>query len=220
MLCVRISIFAILASMSIAQQQPVPVEDEPHHHVVLKNEHILVMRVTIPAGQSTQYHIHPRDRVAIGISTSTLAEQELNKAQTPPGPSTPGRISARREDVPYTHRVINMGQTDFDVIDVEAFHRPEHPADGTAGTVIAENPSLRVYKYVLAAGASSPMHTHERPYLIVAATTMQLKMSAPDGQSMSYEIKAGDFHWIDSKVTHSLANVGSTEGQIVEVELK
>jgi mannose-6-phosphate isomerase-like protein (cupin superfamily) len=132
----------------------------------------------------------------------------------------PGRVSARQEDVPYTHRVINMGQTDFDVIDVEAFHRPEHPADTTAGTVAAENPSMRAYKYVLAPGASSTMHTHERPYLIVAATTMQLKMTAPDGQSMSHEIKAGDFHWIDSKVTHSLTNAGSTEGQIVEVELK
>jgi hypothetical protein len=33
-------------------------------------------------------------------------------------------------------------------------------------------------------------------------------------------LKAGDFHWVDSKVTHTLANDGAAEGQIVELELK
>jgi mannose-6-phosphate isomerase-like protein (cupin superfamily) len=45
-------------------------------------------------------------------------------------------------------------------------------------------------------------------------------MSSPDGQSSEHEVKAGDFHWVSTKVTHSLANAGSSEGQIVEIELK
>ena len=108
----------------------------------------------------------------------------------------------------------------FDVLDVEAFRRPDRPSGSAATNMAAENPSMRVYKYVLAPGASTPMHTHERPYLIVAATDLQLKMTSPDGQSMSHEIKAGDFHWVDNKVTHSLANDGATEGQLIEIELK
>jgi len=64
------------------------------------------------------------------------------------------------------------------------------------------------------------MHAHLRPYLIIAVTKMQLKMTAPDGPSFSHEIQPGDFHWIDSKVTHTLTNEGAAEGQIVEVELK
>jgi len=64
------------------------------------------------------------------------------------------------------------------------------------------------------------MHTHGRPYLILAVTKMPLKMTGPDGQSMSHEIQAGDFHWVDAKVTHFLTNEGTTEGQIVEVEMK
>lgn len=216
----RIPLLALIALTSMAQQPPVPVEQEPHHHVVLKNEHVLVMRVTVPAGESTFYHIHPRDRVAVGLSDSTLAEQVFNQPQGPSGPSTPGRVSARQEDTPYTHRVINTGSTAFDVLDVEAFHRPEQSSAGAAATVAAENPSMRAYKYVLAPGASTPMHTHVRPYLIVAATDLQLKMTSPDGQSTTHEIKAGDFHWVDKKVTHSLANAGTSEGQLVEIELK
>jgi mannose-6-phosphate isomerase-like protein (cupin superfamily) len=49
---------------------------------------------------------------------------------------------------------------------------------------------------------------------------MPLKMTAPDGQSSAHEIQAGDFHWVGGKVTHSLTNEGTAEGQIVEVELK
>jgi len=64
------------------------------------------------------------------------------------------------------------------------------------------------------------MHTHVRPYLIVSAKGFTLKMTAPDGQSTSHEVKPGEFHWVNTTVTHSLANVGSTEGQIVEIELK
>ena len=71
-----------------------------------------------------------------------------------------------------------------------------------------------------APGASSAQHTHERPYLVIAATRTQLKMTGPDGKTSTHEVKAGDFHWVDSKVTHTLANDGATEGQIVELELK
>jgi hypothetical protein len=64
------------------------------------------------------------------------------------------------------------------------------------------------------------MHTHERPYLIVAVTPMHLKMTAVDGRSLTEQVKPGDFHWVDSKVTHTLTNDGATEGQIIEIELK
>ncbi len=49
---------------------------------------------------------------------------------------------------------------------------------------------------------------------------MQLKMTAPDGQSSTHEIKAGDFHWVETPVTHVLANDGPNAGEIIELELK
>jgi mannose-6-phosphate isomerase-like protein (cupin superfamily) len=33
-------------------------------------------------------------------------------------------------------------------------------------------------------------------------------------------VKAGDFHWVDAKVTHALSNEGPAEAQIVEIEMK
>ncbi len=211
---------ATLTCPVMCQQGPVPVEQEPRHHLVFKNDAVMVMHVTVQPGDSTLYHTHSHDRIAIGLSDSTIAQQEWDKREETPTRSTPGRVSARQENKPYNHRVHNVGTTPFVVLDVEILTRPANPTSNAAGPIAAENPSARIYKHVLAAGASSAMHTHERPYLIVAATAMQLKMTAADGKSSAHEIKAGEFHWVDGKVTHSLTNEGPAEGQIIEVELK
>ncbi len=209
-----------LTGMNMAQQPSVPVDQEPHHHVVLKNDYVEVMHVTIPPGASTLFHTHSHDRVAVHLSDSTIALQQPGKAEDRPSPVKPGEITAPAlEGGPYTHKVHNVGSSPFEVLDVEILQKSNATSSPIA-EMAAENPSARVYRWVLAPGATTAQHTHERPYLIVAATSMQLKMTAPDGQSFTHEIKAGDFHWVDAKVTHSLSNQGSEEGQIVEVELK
>jgi quercetin dioxygenase-like cupin family protein len=203
------------------EDAPVPVEQEPHHATVLKNDYVLVMHVTLREGERTLYHIHSHDRIAIELSGATISQQKLREPEGPSTPTKPGEVSAATVDtLPLIHRVHNFGPGTFEVLDVELLQKPAQPSTSLAGPVAAETPSGRVYQWTLAPGASSPMHTHVRPYLIVAATKTPLKMTAPDGQSSSHEIQAGDFHWIDAQVTHSLTNEGTTEGQIVEVELK
>ncbi len=210
----------LLAAQKSFEDAPVPVEQEPHHHTVLKNDYVLVMHVTLSEGERTLYHIHSHDRVAIELSSANFSQQKPNESEGPSTPSKPGDVSAPVDAGPWIHRVHNFGPGSFEVLDIELLQRPQQPSASIAGPVAAENPSARVYRWTLAPGATSPMHTHNRPYLIVAVTKMPLKMTAPDAQSSSQEIQAGDFHWVDTKVTHSLTNEGTMEGQIVEVELK
>jgi len=200
---------------------PVPVEQEPHHHLVLKNDNLLVLRVILQPGESSVYHVHSVDDVAVWLGNTSSAQQLPNEPESAPVEQKPGNVTLRTlRETPFTHRVHNVGKGLFEVLDVEILQRPEHPSSAVAGPVAGENPSARVYKWTLAPGGATPMHTHERPYLIVAATGFNLKMTAPDGQSATHEIKPGDFHWVTSKVTHSLTNAGTGEGQIVEIELK
>lgn len=200
---------------------PVPVEQEPLHHVVLRNDSIIVMHVVIPPGDRSLFHIHSHDRVAIELTTSPITQQNLNEPEGPVTPTQPGELSIRTQAVaPLIHRVHNTGTAPFEVLDVELLQRPQNPSSAVATAVAAENPSARVYKWILAPGATTPMHTHERPYLIVSVTTLQLKMTGPDGKSLSDELKPGDFHWVDTKVTHSLSNEGPATGQLFEIELK
>jgi len=204
-----------------AQTAPVPVEQEPHHHVVFKNDSMIVMHVTLPAGERTLYHTHAHDRAAIHLTANTLTFQLPDEAESPTQESQIGEISAStRSDIPYTHRVHNIGPGTFEVVDVEFLQRPNEITSKPLAKVAAENPSARVYSWVLAPGASSAEHAHTRPYLVVAVRAMPLTMTAPDGKSLSEEVKPGDVHWVDSKVTHTLTNEGAFEGQIVEIELK
>ncbi len=214
-------IFAAQDASTPVPVEPVLVENEPLHHVVLKNESVVVIHLTLPPGDRTLYHTHTHDRVAIPLSSTSITQQVWNEKEGPPSRSEPGSFSALTlAGSAYTHRVHNVGVNPYDVLDVELLVRPQSPSPVIAATVAAENPSARIYNWILAPGATSAMHAHARPYLIVAVTGFSLKMAAPDGLSISHEIKRGDFHWVDAKVTHTLTNVGSTGGQIVEVELK
>jgi quercetin dioxygenase-like cupin family protein len=216
-----IALVTLFATQETSAPAPVPVEQEPHHHLLLKNDSLMVMRVTLQPGERSLYHIHSVDDVAVWLGHSSAAQQLPNEPESQPIEQKPGNISLRTlHETPFTHRVHNLGPGLFDVLDVELLQRPEHPSSAVAGPVAGENPSARVYKWTLAPGVVTPMHTHERPYLIVAATGFQLKMTAPDGQSFTHGIEAGDFHWVTTKVTHTLANAGTGEGQIVEIELK
>ena len=204
-----------------ARQAAVRVEQEPHHHVVLKNDSVLVTHVVIPPGEATLYHTHSYDRAAIHLTNNMITLQQMGQSESEQMPAKIGEISAStRKGDPLTHRVRNAGPGPFEVIDVEFLQRPVQPSAAEAAKVAAENPSARIYNWVLAPGASSPQHTHERPYLVISVTPMQLKMTGVDGKSSTHEVKAGDFHWVDSKMTHTLANGGTTDGQIVELELK
>jgi len=213
----------VLLSLVATQETsaPVPVEQEPNHHLLLKNENVLVLRVTLQPGDRSLYHVHSVDDVAVWIGSTSATQQLLNLPESSPVEQKPGNISLRTlHETPFTHRVHNVGPGLFDVLDVELLQRPERPSPAVAGPVAGENPSARVYKWTLAPGGVTPLHTHERPYLIVAVTGFPLKMTAPDGQSNTHEVKPGDFHWVSTKITHSLANAGNEQGQIVEIELK
>jgi len=205
--------------------KPVPVEEEPLHKVELKNDAITVMHLTLPPGQYTQYHIHTHDRVAIQLSATSTRQQEWKKSESAPNAVKPGDFSAMTlQGDSYTHRVHNVGKEPYEVLDIEFAQRPATPSPDLAGPVAAENPSARVYNWVLAPGATAPMHKHSRPYVIISVTALNLQMNSPDGQTAARAVEAGGFRYIDvplgGSLTHNLVNFGATPGQIVEVELK
>ena len=76
----------LLIPQKTFEDAPVPVEQEPHHHTVLKNDSVVVMRVTLREGERTLYHIHARDRVAVELSNCNISQQNLNE---PEGPRRP-----------------------------------------------------------------------------------------------------------------------------------
>ena len=218
--CLCGALLFILSTLVAAQQSPVPLEEEPHHHLVLKNESVMVVRVKLLPGERTLFHTHLYDRVTIDLSNATITRQKFGERESVLEATKPGDVATLESNGPYTHLVHNAGNAVFEALDVELLHRPTTAVGPAAAKVEAENSSARVYKWTLAPGATSAMHAHERPYLVISATPVMLKMTDPEGKSSTHEVKTGDIHWVDAKVTHSLANEGTTVGTIVEIELK
>jgi len=199
----------------------VPVEEEPFHKTVFKNAHLQAFRVTLEAGQSTLLHIHRHADAAVRLSHATTTSESPGRPTGPPETAAPGRVSAREnEPEPTVHAVHNVGKTRFDVIDVQVLARPDGPPSEPIAEPAAENARMRVYRWDLAPGAGSPQHTHRRPYMVVAATDVKLRMTAPDGRTTDHPVKAGDLHWVDTEVTHTLVNRGDENAVMVEFELK
>ena len=219
---IGLAVFMVAIGVMAAGQVAVPADQESHHHVLLKNEYIEVVRATLAPGETTGYHIHASDAAGVEFTEDTTTEQFLGEPEGEASPAHPGDVWAEPlpNGKPYTHRVHNVGNTTMDLIDLLLLQKPSQTPVAAAAPVAAENAEVRVYKWVLAPGSASAMHTHQHPYLIVAATPMRLKMSAPDGRSLSEEVKPGDVHWVNAVVTHSLENGGTAQAEIVEFELK
>lgn len=199
----------------------VPVEQEPYHESVFRNDYVQAFRVKLEPGKSTLMHVHAHDDAAVRLSRATVAADTPGKPLGPPESVEPGFVSARdNEGHPLTHRVNNVGTTVFEVVDVQVLGRPPGPPAEPLQPPAAENARMRLYRYEIAPGASTPTHAHVRPYLLVAGTDANLRMASPDGRSMEHPVKAGDMHWVDTAVTHSLGNRGEEKIVLVEFELK
>jgi hypothetical protein len=101
------------------ENDPVPVEREPHHHVVFENQYLRLLDVVVPAGEMTLYHTHSLDNVAVLLADTTLKNQNPREDWTE-RPITHGSVGFRAgTKAPYTHRIMNTGSVVFHVMDVE-----------------------------------------------------------------------------------------------------
>lgn len=98
---------------------PVAVEQEPHHHVVFENQYVRVLDVVVKPGETTLFHKHSLDNVAIQFSEATIKRQSPGQdwIATPAKDGSVGFTAGTAK--PYIHRIMNSGGTVFHVMDVE-----------------------------------------------------------------------------------------------------
>jgi quercetin dioxygenase-like cupin family protein len=103
-------------------REPVPVEKEPHHHVVFQNQYVRVLNVLFPVGEVALFHTHSIDNIGIPISGDKSQSQPEGSDWSEPTDVKPGAAGFRKaRGQAYTHRVRSAGKLPFHVIDVEIF---------------------------------------------------------------------------------------------------
>lgn len=102
--------------------EPVPVDKEPHHHFVFQNQYVRVLNVLFPVGETSLFHTHSNDNVAIPISGDKSQSQPAGGEWSDSQDVKPGAAGFRKaRGQTYTHRVRSAGTLPFHVIDVEVF---------------------------------------------------------------------------------------------------
>jgi hypothetical protein len=98
---------------------PIPARLEPHHRVVFENQYVRILEVEIPPGDSTLFHTHSNDNLAVRLSAA-LSETQIQGEDWRASPVAMGSVSfTEGSKKPYTHRVKNVGTVVYHVIDVE-----------------------------------------------------------------------------------------------------
>src|SRR5262249_33278564 len=98
---------------------PVPVEQEPHHKLVFENQYIKVLRVAVKPGETTLFHTHSLDNVAVVLSNASMRNQFAGKDWVE-APAKEGAVRlSPGTSKPYTHRISNVGSSTFHVFDIE-----------------------------------------------------------------------------------------------------
>ncbi len=219
----------ILLSFALAGRsllaQAVPVYKEPRHRLVFQNALVRVLDVRVPAGDTTNYHVHANHHIAVVIAGARTWDQKLGQ-EAPPADSvadSPGFIfDNASQSLPYTHRVGNVDTMPFHYVVGQQLSSSGVNAVALAASsglrLDRETSGARVYRVTLAPGQSTPAHLHAQPGLTVQVGPGALRLEGTAPEAASNDSGAGAWWWRAAGSRHVLRNVGTQPVEIVEVD--
>ncbi len=87
--------------------------------------------------------------------------------------------------------------------------------------VLVDNQKVKMQRWVLKPGESSPVHAHKLDHISVVIHGTTLRDTSTDGTSKEIAQKTGDAVFVPAHgVTHTLTNVGKTTFESISIELK
>lgn len=202
---------------------PVPVYEEPRHHLVFENEIARVLEVRVTAGDTTLYHIHANRISGVAIQDAQTWEQILGVSRGTLEPATPVPyfFNNWERPLPYTHRVANADARAFHFVVGEWLRSSGVDCSTLPETstrhLVKDGKVAKVYEVRLAPGASTEVHVHACPGLTVVGTNGSLddEGTAPAATGGS---AAGRWEWRNGNHRHVLRNIGTTPLTVFEID--
>ena len=104
--------------------EPVPVETEPFHHPVYRNQYVRILDVGFDPGRTTLLHIHGHDYLAVHLNNNTTKIQIDGNDW---GPVVSTKAGTAQMNVfagkTLTHKVRNLGTAQFHVMAFEILQK-------------------------------------------------------------------------------------------------
>ncbi len=220
-----VACFLLAFAIAGIAQDAVPIEKEPMHRLKFENEFVRLFDVLVPVEKTTLFHIHRYDGISVRVSNAQITD-ESTTGEKKPFDIKYGLVTFAARRVPETHRVINIGKTDFWNIFIEILTGKNAAAFGPfpilsdGHVVLIDNDRVRVNRLVLKPGESSKLHTHPMHGLGIILYDSKIEMISADGSKRALEPKAGDHAWQNAGTTHIIKNTGTTVFEAIDIELR
>jgi hypothetical protein len=229
-----IFVVLVLGVAAAAQQNPVEITAEPHHHLVLENSFVRAFAVNVAPKESSLVHHHGHDYLSVSLGDAQIINA---KAGAAPVAAVFKDGDVRFSAAPVVHAVTNTGDGPFRNITIELFgpttgqHAcaescsisvPCDSADKAACPSVAKLMSgdqWSVTLVTLPPGARYPQHTHSGNFLLVPLNDADLKANNQDGPETAVHSKAGAITW-NNPVVHTVTNAGTRTARSVALEFK
>jgi hypothetical protein len=212
---------SLLPLVAGAADEPVPIEQEPRHHLELDNAHVRVFDVDLEPGYESRYHWHRNDGVFVVVASAPTIAQDWGKEPVWRGDRAIGEtFFIDYGSHPKAHRVSNAGSTPLHVIDAEilAGCGASAPiAEGPNQTLIIDNARVFVTRIVLHPGESTELHPPCG--LLVAVSAGSLRLETPTARQ-NMDMQPAGFRWHDQTGNVKLVNIGPFVFHGVDIRLK
>jgi hypothetical protein len=208
--------------LNIICQAQIPVSQEPRHHKILENDHLRLLDVHIPPGDTSMIHIHATPSVFVILNnvktgSQVISEEDHSKSPIPHF----GNIWFEGfYEKPRIHRVWNNDSSEFHVMDIELTNKNYvtigGPIKQAPFTFLFDEKPVRVYRLELQPAANISILPDGADILMILLTDSALSVHVNE---MDFH-KKGDFLYISSGTNLRIENRGQAKATFAYFELK
>jgi hypothetical protein len=199
----------------------VPVSKEPRHHNIFENDHVRVLDVHIPPGDTTQIHIHATPSVFVILTNHVKVGSQVISEEKRADLNTSDNDNIWFEGfytAPRIHRVWNSDTKEYHVMDIELTNKNyitlEPPIQQEAFTFLFDQKPVRAYR--IKTGASGiTVPARKAGILIIQLSDLDHSITVNEKPFH----KMGDFIYIPSGnlVSISADSIGKSEFAFFEL---
>jgi hypothetical protein len=213
----------ILVKISFAQV-PVPVREEPRHHVALQNQYIRLLDVRLPPGDTTFFHIHEIPSLFVILSKTVTASQVKGENWIQGTfTSEPGHAWYNDfKNGQLIHRVSNVDTVPFHVMDIEILSNYNKNTDQISSfpfDTLFTCTKAFAYHINFSNKEDKKLIENRGPIVIIVVSGPGVIVQNQE-EKKQQEVLQGKFLWIEPGKKYSIQNEGTDETSAVIFELK
>jgi len=206
----------------------VPVHEEYRHRLVFEKDHVRIMSVNIPPGDTSAFHIHEDPTVYVVISAAALRSQQPGKEWQEPEPSqqrTNGELidAAIYRERRLIHRVQNTDKGPFRVIGIMN-GGPGRETLLTTETKMQSREHINnnwfaTGRFSLLPGAGTDLLRYDSPAIVIQTSEGHSDVLIEE-VSTAEKTVSGNWSWHNEGIPFRLRNLGKREIHLVVVEVR